>query len=99
MPGTTVERATANAVIRIHFDFICDVLLDRRETPVTYTLWMRSQEGSYTEAELMLIGVNSTLADLNEIRWKCCNFENADGNCPEMNSVWSVRLADRTTCR
>src|SRR5215471_17013166 len=63
MPGTTVERATANAVIRIHFDFICDVLLDRREMPVTYTLWMRSQGGSYTEAELMLIGVNSTLAE------------------------------------
>ena len=29
---------------------------------------------------------------------KCCNFENADGNHPEMNSVWRCQ-ADRTTCR
>jgi serine/threonine protein kinase len=31
-----------------------------------------------------------TTADL-ETKRKCCNFENADGNRPEMNSVWGCQ--------
>src|SRR5215467_11188470 len=56
--GPPVERAAANAVIRIIFDSILDLLLDRRDASHLYRSMASRGQVPMMKSELMLMGVN-----------------------------------------
>jgi hypothetical protein len=67
-----------------------DVLLDvsaAPSVPLSENLRQVTREIGRVRSRVQF-GTCAIVASKDAFFGKCCNFENADGNCPEMNSVW-----------